>query len=97
MADTRPDIILIANTPLDVYAALNAQAGFPSVSVGTVIRTQNKGGSTLKMNAGATSPTDADGYTLLTPRLFASNESGDVGAWVTTPIVDSIISVRVVV
>ena len=98
MADTRPDIFLPASTPVDIYAALNAQAGFPAVPVGTQIRFVNKGNSEVYAYASATAPTisvDRVGIPVLS-RFGAYNESGDSGAFVTSYIVDGLINVSVV-
>lgn len=96
MADTRPDIQIPADTPVDIYAALNAQVGYPAVTIGTRIRVQNKGNNELELHAGADDPVSADGSTRL-PRLgFLTNDTGDLGAWVTSKVVDSVINVRVV-
>lgn len=98
MADTRPDIFLPANTPVDIYAALNAQAGFPAVDIGTQIRFVNKGNSEVYAYASATAPiigVDRVGIPVLS-RFGASNESGDSGAFVTSYLVDGLINVLVV-
>ena len=95
MSDTRPNIALPANTQIDIYAALNAQAGFPAVAVGTAIITQNLGGTTIRLNAKATSPLTTDGYNRLSVgNDVFGNASGDSGAWAYSPVVDSIVNVQ---
>lgn len=42
MSITRPDIIIKPNKDNDLIALLNEQAGFDAVTVGTVLRIQNK-------------------------------------------------------
>ena len=97
MSDTRPDITLPANTQVDLYAALNAQAGFPAVTIGDQISVQNKGGAIIRLAAKATAPTSTDGFNTLTigNQPFV-NSTGDLGAWAYSPIVGSIINVKVV-
>jgi len=96
MADTRPDITLPANTQVDLYAALNAQGGFPAVSVGTQISVQNKGGVKIELRTKATTPSSTDGSNDLDigNQQFV-NETGDSGAFAFSPGVESIINVRV--
>lgn len=99
MADTRPDIILPANTPVDLYAALNAQAGFPSVTVGDKLRVINKGSLDVYVYSGATAPTlDPSSRPGVPLPKYASgtNDSGDAGAWCTSVVSDGVISVAVV-
>lgn len=98
MADTRPDIFLPASTPVDIYAALNAQVGFPAVAVGTQIRFINKGNHEVYAYSSVTAPTpntERIGIPVLS-RMRACNESGDSGAFVTSYIVDGLINVSVV-
>jgi hypothetical protein len=95
MSDTRPDILLPANTPIDIYAALNAQAGFPAVTVGAVISTQNKGNSEIELHSGVDIPTDADGSQVISRLQVATNDNGDLGAWATSIVIDGLVNVRV--
>lgn len=94
MADTRPDIILEAGVQTDLYAELNAQAGYPAVTVGTQLAMQNKSGSVVELTAKATAPDNSDGSTLVYPYEFMSNDSGDAGAWAFS-INNAAINVRV--
>ena len=99
MADTRPDIILPANTPVDLYAALNAQSGYPAVTVGTSIRVVNKGSLDVYVYSGATAPTinPSSRPGLPLPKYASgTNDQGDAGAWCTSVIADGVISVAVV-
>ena len=97
MANTRPDIVLPANTQVDLYAALNAQGGFPPVTIGDQISVQNKGGTRIQLTSKATTPVPGDGSNTLDignqPFL---NEAGDLGAFAFSPVIDSVINVRVV-
>jgi len=97
MADTRPDITLPAGIQVDLYAALNAQAGFPAVTVGDQISIQNKGGTRIQLAAKATAPIDGDGSNVLNiGNEEFTNKTGDSGAFAFSPIVASVISVKVV-
>ncbi len=97
MADTRPDIKLEAGVQVDIYAALNAQTGFPAVTVGTQISVQNKGGTRIELTSKATTPVAGDGSNALAiGNATFANETGDLGAFALSPIVDSIINVEVV-
>lgn len=97
MADTRPDIKLPANTEVDLYVALNAQSGFPAVSVGTQISVQNKIGGPISLTTKATAPDISDGSnTLDVGNEQFVNETGDSGAFAFSPNIDSVINVRVV-
>ena len=94
MADTRPDIILEAGVQTDLYAALNAQVGYPAVTVGTQLAMQNKSGSVVELTAKATAPTNSDGSLLVKPFEIATNDSGDAGAWAFS-LNKAVINVRV--
>lgn len=96
MADTRPDIILLANTKTDLYAALNAQAGFPAVTVGDQIKIQNKGNSEVRLTTKPTIPIATDGSELLTPKVQAVNNAGSSGEWAESLVVDGLVNVGVV-
>ncbi len=97
MAATRPDIELPANTMVDLYIALNAQAGFPAVLVGDIISVQNKGGATIQLYSKAITPIDGDGSNTLTVgNQQFENDIGDPGAFAFSPVIKSIINVSVV-
>lgn len=97
MADTRPNITIPANTWVDVYAALNAQVGFPSVPVGTQIRVKLLGGSEVKLVTQSTQPTNLNAFDVLVSRTTpVINDSGDSEAWAYTVGSDSLINVEVV-
>lgn len=75
MSDTLPNVVLPANTPVDLYAA-------SGIAVGTQISVQNITTSDVRVYSGATSPdVGSSGSTLLRPGITAKNESGDAGAW----------------
>lgn len=82
MADTRPNIVIPANTWVDVYAALNAQTGFPAVAVGTQIRIQLIGDARVHVTVSASQPAELDRYNLISNKAVPLvNDSGDSGAW----------------
>lgn len=58
MANTRPNISLPAGTWVDVNAALNAQSGFPAVTLGTSLNIKAESES-LKLCEKATTRTQA--------------------------------------
>ena len=80
---TRPNIAIPANTWTDVYAALNAQTGFPSVTVGTSINIQNLSGGDIRVTEKATAPTPDDGFRRIYENILNVNiTSGSPGVWV---------------
>lgn len=97
MADTRPDITVFKGVPLDLYAALNAQADQPAVTVGDALEVQNKGRLPIYLTASATAPTDLLEGVRVNIDEYASNDSGDSGAFVSSPVGDGVITVKVVV
>lgn len=96
MADTRPDIAVPKGVPLDLYAALNAQAGFPAVTVGAQLLVVNKGSLPIYLWADDTAPTNLVGGLPIVYNQQASNNEGDAGAFVSTPVKDGLITVQVV-
>ncbi len=96
MADTRPDIVVPKGVPLDLYAALNAQAGFPAVTVGTQLLLTNKKTLPLYLTSSATAPTDLVGGLPIVYNQQASNTTGDAGAFVSSPVRDGLITVQVI-
>lgn len=97
MADTRPDIAVPQGVPLDLYAALNAQGGYPAVTVGDKLELQNKDGLPVYLTASATAPTNLMQGVRVNTDEYACNEQGDNGAWVSSPVSDGLISVKVAV
>ncbi|QGJ84287.1 hypothetical protein [Pseudoalteromonas phage XCL1123] len=95
MADTRPDIVVPKGAPLDVYAALNAQAGFPAVTVGDQLLVVNKGSLPVYLWAKATAPTNLVGGLPIVYNQQASNNLNDSGAFVSSPVKDGLITVQV--
>jgi len=96
MADSRPNIILLAGIQTDIYTALNAQGGFPAVTIGAAIAVQNIGSSDIKLATKATAPISTDGFTLLKPRDQATNVTPSTGEFAQSLITDGLINVRVV-
>lgn len=75
MADTKPDVVLQPNTPVNLYAATG-------VTVGTQISVQNNSGGDVRLYSGATQPVLGEsGSTLVKPGITAKNTAGDTGAW----------------
>jgi hypothetical protein len=96
MADTRPTIPLTGGVKTDIYAALNAQAGFPAVTVGAAIAVQNIGSSDVRLTTKATIPLATDGFTLLPTKEQATNVTPSTGEWAESLITDGLIIVRVI-
>lgn len=96
MADSRPNISLSAGTQVNIYTALNAQAGFPAVTIGDAIAVQNIGSSDVRLATKATAPISTDGFTLLKPREQATNITPSTGEFAQSLITDGLINVRVV-
>lgn len=96
MADTRPHITLTAGVYTDVYAALNAQSGFPAVTTGDQLSTQNVGSAPVFLTTKATKPTSTDGSSKLFPsdNRF-NNEVGSAGEWAISQLIDGLINVKV--
>ena len=96
MADTRPDIVVPKGVPLDLYAALNAQAGFPAVTVGTQLLVVNKSSLPVYLWAKATAPTSLVGGLPIVYNQQASNNAGDAGAFASSPVKDGLVTISVV-
>lgn len=90
---TRPNIKLLKGVDNDVYALLNAQAGYPAVTVGDVLRIQNKGGSNVYIHESLSSDS-VDGGTTLSSEIQATTKLGSVGV-IATCIADAVINVEV--
>lgn len=95
MADTRPDIVVPKGSPLDLYAALNAQIGFTAVTVGDKLELQNKNDLPVYLTSSATAPTNKMQGVRVNSDEFACNDQGDSGAFVSSPVADGLISVKV--
>ncbi len=96
MADTRPDILLAANTPLDVYAALNAQGGFPAVSVGARLRIQNKSGSQIYSHSQADEPVNGRSGERVEVGEYIETDDETNGEWLFISSIDGRVTVDVV-
>lgn len=93
---TRPNIAIPANTWTDVYAALNAQTGFPSVTVGTSINIQNLSGGDIRVTEKAAPPTNGDGFRRAYRNIVTNNvSSGSPGVWVYSSGEEGLINVEV--
>lgn len=96
MADTRPDIILPANTKVNIYTALNAQGGFPAVTIGDAISVVNKGNSVILLTTKATEPVAGDGSVPLKQGDSMTNVTPSNGEFAESIATDGLINVRVV-
>lgn len=90
---TRPNINISKGVDNDVYALLNAQAGYPAVTVGAPLRIQNKGGATVYIHE-ATESIEIDGGTT-TPTNWQSTTTDGAAGVIATCIADGVINVEV--
>lgn len=90
---TRPNIKILKGVDNDVYALLNAQAGYPVVTVGDSLRIQNKGGSDVYIHEALTSDS-IDGGTTLSTNQQACTKADSLGV-IATCIADAVINVEV--
>ena len=75
MADTLPDVVLPAKTPVDLYAATG-------ITVGTQVSVQNVTSGDVRVYVGATAPTmGVSGGALLVPGQEGKNQANDSGLW----------------
>lgn len=95
MANTRPDIEIIANQDNDIYALLNAQEGHPAVNVGDILRIQNKSNSYVYLHQTDQIVTDFSGGTLLPSTYQSVTDVGLLGCHVTMPTGGGVIQVEV--
>ena len=90
---TRPNINILKGVDNDVYALLNAQAGYPAVTVGAPLRIQNKGGSDVYIQEGLAS-IEVDGGTTLPTNWQATTAENATGV-IATCISNGVINVEV--
>lgn len=90
---TRPNIKISKGEDNDVYAKLNAQAGYPAVTVGAPLRIQNKGGPDVYIQEGLAS-IEVNGGTTLPTNWQATTAENATGVIVTC-IADGVINVEV--
>jgi len=83
MATTRPDIYITPKQDNDIYALLNAQAGFPAVTVGAKLRIQNKGSAKIYIHQSDETVTDFAGGTSLPSPWQSFTDDGILGCKVT--------------
>lgn len=89
MADTLPNVPLVAGVWTDLYAAT-------SIAVGTSILIQNIGSSAIYIHAGPdvpVAPIGPDGFKKLPPNIEAANETGDTGAWALSVAINGLVNV----
>lgn len=91
---TRPNIILPAGVWVDVNAALNAQSGFPAVTLGTALNIKAES-DTVRLCEKATQPTDSDGFRRIYLDGLPVEVTNDVGVWALSAGVDGYINVEV--
>lgn len=78
MADTLPNVVVPAETVVDLYSETG-------ITVGTALAVQMIGGGIAKLYSGATlteEPTDAIGFEPIYQRELHVNTSGDAGAFI---------------
>lgn len=90
----RPNIKIVAGEDNDVYALLNAQEGYPAVTVGAALRIQNKGGADVYIQEGLAS-IEVNGGTTVPSHWQACTAVDAVGVIVTC-INDGLINVEVI-
>lgn len=90
---TRPNINILKGVDNDVYAKLNAQAGYPAVTVGAPLRIQNKGGPDVYIQEGLAS-IEVNGGTTLPTNWQATTAENATGV-IATCIADGVINVEV--
>ena len=86
MADTLPNVTLVAGVWTDLYAATG-------ITVGNQILIQNLGNNPIYLHANAVAPVPSDGFKSLPPTREAVNSTGDAGAWALSNVVDTILNV----
>ena len=75
MADTLPDVVLPAKTPVDLYAATG-------ITVGAKVNVENITSSDVRVHVGSVAPTmGVSGASLLLPGQSGENTQGDSGLW----------------
>ena len=95
MADTRPNITLPAGQWVNVYSALNAQVGYPSVTVGDKLLLSNIGSTPVRVTTKATEPTESDGFERAELSDYLENDLGSSGEWALSIGADGLINVKV--
>lgn len=77
---TRPNIVLPAGQWVDVNAALNAQVGFPAVTLGTALNVKVESDS-VRLCEKAAEPTQADGFRRAKLDDAPVSVTNDIGLW----------------
>ena len=95
MAATRPNIAIPANTWVDINAALNAQAGFPSVTLGTALNVKLQSYVSVRLCEKGSEPIVSDGFRSLEDRDIPVLVTNTVGLWAYSIATDSLINVEV--
>ncbi len=91
---TRPSIQLQPGVDNDIYTLLNAQAGYPAVTVGDPLRIQNKSGKDIYIHEGLASIEPKGGVTL--PKYWqACTKEGAAGV-IATCDGEGVINVEVI-
>ena len=92
---TRPNIKLQPNVDNDVYALLNAQEGYPAVTVGAALRIQNKGSLPVYIHE-ATASVEKDGGTTAPQYWQVTTEANAAGVIATCLVSEGVINVEVI-
>lgn len=90
----RPNIKIVAGEDNDIYALLNAQEGYPAVTVGDALRIQNKGGADVYIQEGLASIEVNGGTTL--PTHWQATTATDAAGVIATCINGGLINVEVI-
>lgn len=96
MPITRPDIIVSPNQDNDLIALLNAQAGFDAVTVGTVLRIQNKSDNFVYVQQSDQVTTEFSSGTELQRSWQTETDAAALGVRVSCGGKECVISVEVV-
>lgn len=92
---TRPNVILPAGVWVDVNAALNAQSGFPAVSLGTALNVKLESSTHVRLCEKATQPTSDDGFRRITNIDTPYTVDNNSGLWAFSVGNDSSVNVEV--
>lgn len=92
---TRPNITLPSGVWVDVNAALNAQVGFPAVTVGTALNVKLESSTHVRLCEKATQPTSSDGFRRITNIDTPYTVDNNSGLWAFSVGSDSTVNVEV--
>lgn len=95
MAATRPNITIPPGVWTDINAALNAQAEFPAVTLGTPLNVKLQSSVSIRLCEKGSEPTASDGFRTLSDTKFPVKVTNVVGLWVYAIATGSVINVEV--